>query len=501
MVFDSRASGVLLHPTSLPGPFGIGSLGQEAYAFVDWLASSGATVWQILPLVPNGRDDSPYFSWTAFAGNWMLTDPRALVGVGLLDSTDLTDPFDPSSDELELAQVAPFKRVLLRKAASRFLDSSTHIFLKNYQNFCANNPWVNDTALYHILRYDVFNQPWIEWPEEIKQRQPKAISAAKKKYAREIAIESVLFFFFDQQWHDLKGYCQRKGIRILGDIPIYVDFDSCDVWMNTHLFKLDADLRPTVVSGVPPDYFSAEGQWWGNPIYRWDVMESEGFSWWKSRLERALSLCDVLRIDHFRGLAAYWEIPAQSARATAGYWVQGPGQKFIDMLHTQWPNMPFVAEDLGTLDAAVHHLRDDNGLPGMRILQFAFDNDPSNINLPHNHPEHCIVYTGTHDNQTIIGWRRELPLVMQHTVAHYFQMFDAHCHDDRYAWHIIESAFGSRARVAVIPVQDLLHLDDHARMNSPDTNVGNWRWRVKPGLLTEEIAQRLRHLGEKYHRL
>lgn len=501
MVFDRRSAGVLLHPTCLPGPHGIGSLGKEAFEFVDWLASTGARVWQILPLVPNGRDNSPYFSWTAFGGNYLLVDLRELVGLGLLDAGEANCAIGDTT-EVDFGKVLALKLPLLRQAAKRFLDLESHPLKRPFERFLADNLWVEDTALFHVLRFSVFRKPWLEWDEPVKHRDPATLTRLREEYAQDIAIDSVLFFLFEQQWSALHTYCRRKGISVLGDVPIYVDLDSCDVWMNPHLFELDGDLRPIVVSGVPPDYFSEDGQLWGNPIYRWREMAAHGFTWWKQRLGRTLQQCDLVRIDHFRGLSAYWEIPAAAGRATAGRWVPGPGQQFFDALRTEWPHLPFVVEDLGSLDHDVHALRDRNGLPGMRILQFGFDGDPHNVNLPGNYPENSIVYTGTHDNETLIGWRRHLPAQVLHTVAGYFQMSSPHCHDEIFCWSIIESAYGSRARLAVVPVQDFLCMDNSARMNRPDTNIGNWKWRLPAaGLLDAKLASRIKSLSEKYGRV
>lgn len=492
-----RTFGILLHPSSLPGRDDVGTFGRSAYRFVDWLASTGAGIWQILPLTPNGQYDSPYFSYSAFATNPWLIDLELLAEADLLvphlhdDVTDARVPF---------AELATTKLPQLVTAGRSFLALPDHPWRPAFDRFRATQPWLEDTALFRALADRHDGAPWWEWPEPLRTRDPQAVAGAAVELAADVAVWEALFFFGDLQWSELKAYANGAGLQVLGDLPIYVTHDSADVWLHQDLFQLDADGGLLAQSGVPPDYFSATGQLWGNPLYRWDRMAEDGFAWWIARLRRCLEQADVVRIDHFRALAAYWRVPADAPDARSGEWVDGPGQPFMDALAREFPTMPFVAEDLGTLDDDVYRLRDDNHLPGMRILQFGFDGTPDNPHLPHAFPEAVLVYTGTHDNEPIAAWWRSLDEATRAQVAEYYQVQPT---DEigHVVWSFVEAAFGSRAQTAVFPVQDLLVLDERARMNDPSVFVDNWSWRMPPDGTSEELARSLRRLAEVYGRL
>lgn len=496
--FTDRQFGVLLHPSSLFGHDDIGTLGAEAYGFVDWLASTGASIWQVLPLTPNGQHDSPYFSYSAFAGNPWLVDLSRLHDAGLLPEPRLHE--EVIDAHVPFADLPRTKRPQLLAAAEAFLADSSHAWWPRFRQFRQEQVWLADTAHFLALKEELDDAPWWRWPEPLRTRDREAVRASSRDLAARIAVWEALFFFVDLQWSELKAYANGKGIRVLGDLPIYVNHDSADVWLNSEQFQLDAEGGLSAQSGVPPDYFSETGQLWGNPLYRWEEMEQDGFRWWLERLHRCLALTDIVRIDHFRALAAYWEVPAGAPDARAGRWVQGPGQAFVDALRREFPSLPFVAEDLGTLDDAVYTLRDDNGLFGMRILQFGFDATPDNPHRPHTFPTSCIAYTGTHDNETVAGWWSGLSEQMRAEVARYYQ-FEPGADIGRVVWSLIEAALGSRAAVAVVPIQDLLVLDDRARMNDPSTFVGNWSWRMPPTGLSVDLADAVRRLAEQYGRV
>jgi len=496
--FTERQFGILLHPSSLYGHDDVGTLGVEAYAFVDWLASTGASLWQILPLTRNGQYDSPYFSYSTFAGNPWLVDLAALHDAGLLAEPALHAEVVDS--HVPFAELARTKRPQLLAAAEAFLAEPTHAWWPGFEQFRASEPWLADTAHFFALKEEFDDAPWWQWPAALRTRERDAVRASTHELADRIAVWEALFYFVDLQWSQLKAYANGKGIRVLGDLPIYVNHDSADVWLNAEQFALDADGALLVQSGVPPDYFSESGQLWGNPLYRWDEMAKDGYTWWVERLRRCVELTDVVRIDHFRALAAYWEVPAGAVDARGGRWVTGPGQGFLDRLREEFPTLPFVAEDLGTLDDAVHALRDDNGLFGMRILQFGFDGTPDNPHQPHAFPVACIAYTGTHDNETLAAWWAGMPAAKRAEVATYYQ-FDPSADVGRMAWSLIEAALGSRALVAVLPLQDLLVLDERGRMNDPSTFVGNWSWRMPPSGVSAELASSVRRLAASYGRV
>jgi 4-alpha-glucanotransferase len=497
VTLDRRELGVLLHPSSLFGRDLIGTLGAEAHDLVDWLSRAGVAVWQILPLTMNGRYDSPYFSYSAFAGNPWLVDQQNLQDNGLLDEPALLDHVSDAA--VPFAELRQRKLPALRRAARALLDGE-HPWREDLEQFRAEQDWLPGTSHFFALKEAHGDAPWFDWPEALRSRDPEALQESRAELAASIAEWEAIFFFFDVQWRAVMAHAHDCGLTVLGDLPIYVSHDSADVWLNQDQFQLDTDGRLLAQSGVPPDYFSETGQLWGNPLYRWDVMAADGFSWWVARLRRCLELSDVVRIDHFRALSAYWEVPGDAEDARAGRWIPGPGQPFLDTLRSHFPEMPFVAEDLGTLDDDVYALRDDNDLPGMRILQFGFDDLPDNPHRPDSFPTRCLVYTGTHDNDTVAGWWAGLDADKRAQVAGYYQ-FEPWATDGRVVWSLIEAAVGSRARVAVIPIQDLLVLDNRARMNDPSVFVDNWGWRMPSNGLSEALAGSLHSLARRYDRV
>lgn len=495
--FAGRQFGVLLHPSSLFGRDDIGTFGEEAYRFVDWLVSTGAGIWQILPLTMNGQYDSPYFSTSAFATNPWLVDLPDLHAQGLLAETGLRERVTDA--RVPFWALPGTKLPRLHAAARALNERDRHPWRRQLAAFRDEHSWLTETAHFFALRELHGRAPWWEWPEPLRVRDDAALRASRAELAEAIAAWEAIFFVADHQWRRLKAYANDRGLTVLGDLPIYVSHDSADVWSAQEEFQLDELGHLTAQSGVPPDYFSEIGQLWGNPLYRWDQMAQDGYRWWVTRLRRCLELSDVVRIDHFRALSAYWEVPADAADARGGRWVPGPGQAFFDVLAEEFPGLPFVAEDLGTLDDAVHRLRDRNGLYGMRILQFGFDGTQDNPHQPHTFPSTCLVYTGTHDNRTTAGWWDSLDDGLRAEVARYYQI-DPWASPGRAAWALIEAAIGSRADVAVIPMQDLLALDDRARMNDPSVFVGNWSWRMPPSGLSADLALSLRTLAERYGR-
>ena len=493
-LFPRRELGILLHPTSLFGREDVGTLGREAFAFVDWLEQAGVTLWQILPLTPNGLHNSPYFSASAFAGNPWLIDLEALGEHGLLEGYT---PGPVHDARVPFAALGDTKLPLLLAAAVTFLGMPNHPWWPAFRAFRASEPWLDYTAHFFALKEALAGAPWWRWEPELRERWPAAVARSRVALAHRIEVWEALLFFFEMQWRALKTYANGKGIRILGDLPIYVHHDSADVWRYADQFRLGDGGRMIVQSGVPPDYFSATGQLWGNPIYDWSRMALDGFSWWIARLRRCVGLTDMVRIDHFRALSAYWEIPGDAEDARRGRWVPGPGQRFFETVAAHFPAMPFVAEDLGTLDQAVLELRDRNGLYGMRILQFGFDGLPDNLHRPDVFPEESVAYTGTHDNDTLLGWWKSLDAQQRAEVAHYYQFGPAEA-PGKVVWSLIEAAIACRSRVAVIPFQDLLVLDERARMNDPARFVGNWDWRLPPDGLSGELARSLRRLCDHY---
>jgi 4-alpha-glucanotransferase len=492
-----RRAGLLLHPTSLPGPYGIGDLGEEAERFLDWAASAGASIWQILPLGPPGPGNSPYSSASAFAGNPLLLSPERLVQEGILAEAELESPPRFSIRQVDFSAVASWKERLLRHSWNLFRQRGSAELLSASASFAAAPEaaeWLADWTLYAALKRRFGGSPWYEWRAELRGREPEALEAARRELAEEIACQRHLQFLFHRQWSRLKQEANRRGLWILGDLPLYVALDSADVWSHRELFDLDDQGQPRHVAGVPPDYFSKTGQRWGNPLYRWDRIADQGYRWWIERVGHALRQVDFLRIDHFRGLAAYWEIPAEEPTAVRGRWRPGPGVSFFEALRRELRELPIVAEDLGIITDDVRELRKSVGLPGMKVLQFAFGSDDSD-HLPGRFGPDHVLYTGTHDNDTTVGWFEVLGEEERTRVLRYLGKSAA---DSRIAeeihWEMMRAALESEASLAVLPVQDVLGLGSEARMNNPSTPEGNWAWRAAPGSFRPELARRLKEL-------
>ncbi len=490
-----RASGILLHPTALPSSFKVGDLGKEARLFIDFLTRAGQSVWQILPLGPTGYGHSPYNALSAFAGNPVLIDLQQLVDCGDLDPTRLDTAIEQST-EVDFSQTHSVKDAVLLDAGQQFFRQATETRKAAFDNFChEESDWLEDFSLFMALRELFDQQAWVEWPEALRTRQPQALQHWQKKLAESCLLHKYQQFIFAEQWHGLKRYANQNGIRIFGDIPIFVAYDSADVWANQQLFQLDDQGRATVIAGVPPDYFSATGQRWGNPLYRWDRLAEEDYHWWLRRFESQLQSSDMVRIDHFRGFQACWSIPAAEETAINGRWEEVPGRALFEKLVAQRTDLPIIAEDLGVITPEVEKLRDDFGFPGMKILHFAFDSGPDNPYLPENHTANSVVYTGTHDNDTSLGWWQGLNKEQKDRVRDYLGT-----RRPEMPWELIRLAMASVADLSIIPCQDLLSLGKEARFNTPGSATGNWEWQMTSGELTDELAERLRKLTEKYHR-
>jgi 4-alpha-glucanotransferase len=491
-----RASGILMHPTSLPGRGGIGSLGHQAKVFLDGMAHAAQQVWQLLPMVPTGGGESPYSGTSAFGGEPMLIDLEALVAKGWLAASALNsyEPF--GSDRVDYQHVRDYKYPLLRQAWSHCREKASSRDKASLAAFIkAESAWLDDFTLFTALKDANGGKAWSDWDACLASRKKDALAKARKDLADEIAFHQFCQWLFDEQWHDVRSYANQKGIRVLGDIPIFVAYDSADVWAHQDLFALDSKGHPTVISGVPPDYFSETGQRWGNPLYKWDVLAKQDYAWWVARFKKSFELYDAIRIDHFRGFDAYWEIPATEETAINGTWRPGPGAALFHAVEKALGGkLPIVAEDLGEITPAVEALRDGLGYPGMKILQFAFDM-PENPFLPHHHTANCVVYTGTHDNDTTRGWFNQLG-EEERTAVQLYLGRDGH----DIAWDLIRTALASVAELAVIPMQDILDLDTYARMNMPGLAGGNWSWRMLPGQWTEFQQSRLRDLTRMYGR-
>ena len=504
-----RCSGILLHFTSLPGRFGIGDFGPCAYEFADFLHAAGQKLWQVLPLNPTGYADSPYQCFSAFAGNPMLLSLERLRDQGLLHESDLARAPKFPDGSIDYGPVIEFTMPALRRAAENFFANASHSDRPAFDQFCANSrAWLDDYALFMACKDAHAGVMWTLWDPPIRQRTPQALGEWSAKLATEIRAYKFWQFQFFQQWEKLKSYCQQRNIRLMGDVPIYVAHDSADVWSHPELFCLDEMGRPTVVSGVPPDYFSATGQLWGNPIYRWDLLAANGYKWWIDRFRASLSLFDMVRLDHFRGFESYWEVPGSETTAINGRWVQGPGENFLSALQNAFGPLPIVAENLGVITPSVENLRHKFGLPGMSLLQFAFGNDPQGPSFrPHNYTRDLAAYTGGHDNDTTVGWwnssgasdstRSAEDVRKEHDFARAYLNFQD---DSEINWVMIRAVLASVANVAVVPMQDVLGLGTEARMNLPGTVSGNWKWRYRPGALTADLSTRLRTLVSLYDR-
>ncbi|MDZ7706967.1 MAG: 4-alpha-glucanotransferase [Trueperaceae bacterium] len=491
-----RSSGILLHPTSLPGPYGIGELGSHAHRFVDWLAASGQRVWQVMPLGPTGYGDSPYQCFSAYAGNPYLISLERLAQEGWLTDADLAEGRDLPDARVDYGAVIPFKVEMLSRAERRFAgeaDADTREAFAAFERDHAE--WLDDYALFMALKDVHGGRPWNEWDEGLRDRDPAALDDAVTRHADAIRRHRTWQYWFHRQWLDVKAHANAAGIEVVGDLPIFIAYDSVDAWANRELFFFDDEGRPTVVAGVPPDYFSATGQRWGNPLYRWSRMKARGYAWWISRFRSTLEFVDVIRVDHFRGFEAYWEIPASEPTAVEGRWVRGPGQPFFDAVQEALGELPIIAEDLGVITPAVEQLRDANGLPGMKVLQFAFAGDASDPYLPHNYGSDFVVYTGTHDNDTTRGWYETAPESERDHVRRYLARSDANI-----AFELIRLAQASVADLAVYPLQDTLSLGSEARMNTPGKPSGNWTWRFAWDDLPDWLPSHLNEMARLYGR-
>jgi 4-alpha-glucanotransferase len=496
-----RRSGILFHPTSLPGPYGIGDLGKGAFAFVDWLAAAGQSYWQVLPLSPTGYGDSPYQGLSAFAGNPMLLSPDKLFELGHLDANELNQAPPFPRARVDFGWVIAWKSELLKRAYENFKTRAEARQRAAFEKFAhANTAWLEDAALFLALKETHNRSAWYDWEPEIRARKPDALARIKQTLADEIARQKYLQWMFYEQWLALKAYANAQDIEIIGDIPIYVARDCCDVWANPRLFELDADLNPTLVSGVPPDYFSQDGQFWGHPLYRWDVIAQENYRWWIERFRGAFTLADIVRVDHFRAFYNYWQVPATAKTAREGQWRYGPGGKLFYEVQQVLGDVRIIAEDLGDFDAAsragLDALLQEFGFPGMKILQFAFGGTAEAAFLPHNYTREWVVYTGTHDNDTTVGWWNSASELEKHFTRRYLNT-DGH----EIAWDLIRAAWASVANTAMTTVQDLLSLDNEARMNLPGVSgPPNWCWRMNEGALTPALAARLLDMTELYAR-
>ena len=481
-----RAAGVLLHPTSLPGRYGVGDLGDELTAFLDWAAGAGMRVWQTLPLNPPGYGHSPYGCLSSFAGNPLLISPQRLLQDGLLpeEPIEAVPPF--AHDHVEFDRVAEYKTRLLRIAFQNFHDADALAAFAD-----THREWLEDFALFMALKQHEQGAPWWTWERRLAQREPRTLEKARGELASEVAFQKFVQFLFCRQWDAVREAAAARGIRVFGDVPIYVAHDSADVWANRELFQLDERGAPTVVAGVPPDYFSATGQRWGNPLYRWDAMRERDFDWWVSRVKANLRLADFIRLDHFRGFAAYWEIPANEPTAVHGRWMPGPGAALFDALRDALGGeLPLVAEDLGFITPEVHELRHAIGVPGMKILQFGFGQTDS-PHLPHRYERETVVYTGTHDNDTARGWFTAADDDERRMAAAYLGIDD----EDAVAPAMIRAAYTSVAQMAIVPAQDILGLGSEGRMNRPGAERDNWSWRLRAGALTVEHGAALHRLA------
>jgi 4-alpha-glucanotransferase len=491
-----RASGILLHPTCLPGPYGIGDIGPQAQSWLEFLSNSGCGLWQILPLGPTGYGDSPYQCFSAFAGNPYMISPEALVQDGLLSASDLDDLPEFSEDQVDFGQVISWKLSILDRAFSHFERSTSPTIRRDHAIFHdKHKDWLEDFALFMALKEAHGGASWTMWEPSLRERQPEALASARHKSGEAIRRQAFRQFIFFRQWDALHAHASQLGIKIIGDIPIFVAHDSSDVWSNPELFYLDKNGNPSVVAGVPPDYFSPTGQRWGNPLYRWRVHKADGYTWWLKRIHATLVMVDIVRLDHFRGFAAYWEVPGRAKTAEKGRWVRAPGKHFFQALQDDLGVLPVIAEDLGVITPDVDALRVRFSLPGMKILQFSFAGDPQDPFLPHNYPRNCVVYTGTHDNDTARGWYERVPEGERDFYRRYLDRSG-----ENIAWDLIRACWSSVAVWALAPMQDFLNLGNEARMNYPGNPSGNWTWRMPAEGLNEELQERIKEINTLYGR-
>ncbi len=489
-----RQSGILMHITSLPGPYGVGTMGRYAYAFVDFLKKAGQSSWQILPLTPTGYGDSPYQSCSAFAGNHYLIDLDTLVADGLLLSGEVQSiTWGHRENRVDFGLMYQNRLKILRCAYNRFQGGEA------FDGFCRDNgSWLSDFSLFMALKDENQGAPWYQWEDALKHRKPDAMWQARRRLREQTRFYSFVQYLFHCQWEALRSYAHEAGVRIIGDVPIYVPLDSVEVWSSPELFQLDEELNPVAVAGCPPDTFSEDGQLWGNPLYRWDVHAQDGFAWWLRRLAAAGSRYDVVRIDHFRGFESYWSVPYGEPTARGGQWVKGPGMAFIEALHKELPHVEMIAEDLGFITPQVRALRDDAGYPGMKVLEFAFDSREPSDYLPHTYTRNTVCYTGTHDNMTMRQWFETADKYAVDYAREYMSLTEG----EGFVWGTIRTAMASVSDLCVVQLQDYLELGGEARMNFPGTQSGeNWTWRVKDGLLTDALAEKIHRMSQLYGRL
>ena len=496
MKFD-RAAGILLHPTSLPGPYGIGDIGPQAHQWLEFLAKSGCGLWQVLPLGPTGYGDSPYQSFSAFAGNYYLISPEALLEANLLHSNDLVESQDFPAERVDFGAVIPWKLGVLDRAFIRFERMASvelHAEMAEFEE--SQRGWLEDFALFMALKEAHGGGPWVDWPAPLRAREPGALDQARRDLDVAISRQKFRQFIFFRQWAELREHASVLNIKIIGDIPIFVAHDSAEVWARPELFYLNPTGNPQFVAGVPPDYFSETGQLWGNPLYRWERHAQEEYTWWHERLRAVLQLVDIVRLDHFRGFAGYWEVPAGEKTAVKGRWVPGPGLGFFLSVKEALGDLPIIAEDLGEITQDVIDMREDLNLPGMKIIQFAFYGDPSEPFLPHNHVANSVVYTGTHDNDTSRGWYERVPETERDFYRRYLGRDGSNV-----AWDLIRAAWSSVAVFAIAPMQDFLDLGNQARMNYPGNPSGNWTWRLSGTALSNSLRSRIKEFNFLYDRL
>jgi 4-alpha-glucanotransferase len=493
----TRSSGIILHPSSLPGPDGIGDLGPEAYRWVNFVKECGFGLWQMLPLGPTGYGDSPYQSFSAFAGNPFLVSPALLLEDDLLTAEDLSDRPDFPTSQVDYGPVIQWKVRLLDRAFAHYQESASPALKKELARFQESEAsWLEDFALFMAIKESQGMISWDSWPKPLRNREAKALAKFRKENPEAVQRHIFRQFLFFRQWGRLHKYTNEQGIQIIGDIPIFVAFDSADAWSHRELFFMDEEGRPTFVAGVPPDYFSPTGQLWGNPIYRWEAHKETGYAWWIERIRATLKLFDIIRLDHFRGFAGYWEIPAGMPTAEVGRWAPGPGESLFIAIREALKDLPIIAEDLGEITPDVIELREKLELPGMKILQFAFQTDPNDPFLPHHYPVNCVAYTGTHDNDTSVGWYHSAPEKERDFCRRYL----ARSGND-IAWDMIRAVWSSLAAFTLAPMQDFLSLGNEARMNLPGRPGGNWTWRVEPEQLDEKLIQRIHEINYLYSRM
>jgi len=493
-----RSSGILLHPTSLPSRFGVGDLGSEAYRFVEFLAESKQQLWQVLPLGPTGYGNSPYMCFSAMAGNPLLISPERLRDDGLLTEEDFADLPQFSADKVDFELVIQTKTPLLKKACENFKKNTSPKYQQRFKSFCASKGyWLDDYAFFMALRDANEGESWHKWEPELAERDPETLDKFRQELAEEIIYHKYLQYEFFHQWSDIKRFANDRGIEIIGDIPIYVAHDSADVWAHPEYFCLDPESKePALMAGVPPDYFSETGQLWGNPVYDWEELQKDDYKWWIERFKSLLDYVDIIRIDHFRGFEAYWAVERGEKTAMNGEWIKAPGQDFFQVLREKLGKLPILAEDLGVITPEVEELRDEFEFPGMKILQFAFGSGAGNPYLPFNYQRNSVVYTGTHDNDTTLGWYDKLPDHEKEGVRWYLGCISP----DGVNWDLIRIALSSISNQSIIPLQDILSLGTQARMNVPSEGVGNWEWRYLPGALTGKEKDLLKGITETYGR-